>query len=412
MKSLSHATRLAAATGSLIVASLALQGAPAFADHTRQHTCEQAGGVFTAGATANADRCVVTTTTAVTGPFGAPTTTFSEPVPDGTSPIFIDTPSVPAGAPTVEEETRNVGDPVVVQTFLLGQPEVSSVDRDAGVPLSVPVVVPGEPSTETRTEQGTPTSTQAPGTRNCERVNNANARQPVERCERTVVTTTTTPTEEVTTVTTPQERVTTTTQPRETVTTTRTPSTEVFTSTQQQEQCTTTTQPTEFTRTTTQTTTRTQTISYQQRTITTTTTSTFRYQGAGPTAALVLVVFPIAANPRIQTSTSPAEPFVSETTVAGPPNETVETLPGESVVTTTCTPAEPEVTRTEGETTYTQVEAVTPASSVVTVEREQLDPLVAETRRPGEPVVTTTVNGTGQTCTNNPSNAEQRQNRC
>src|SRR3712207_6869598 len=48
------------------------------------------------------------------------------------------------------------------------------------------------------------------------------------RSERTVVTTTTTPTTKVTTVTTPRERVTTTTQARETVTTTTTPSTQVF----------------------------------------------------------------------------------------------------------------------------------------------------------------------------------------
>jgi hypothetical protein len=275
--------------------------------------------------------------------------------------------------------------------------------------VSESVVVSGEPSTATRTERGTPITTQAPGTRNCKRLNDDQAKRPVEKCERTVVTTTTTPTTEVTTVTTPQEQVTTTTQPRETVTTTRTPSTEVFTSTQSRERCVITTQPTEVIRTTTQTTTQTRTISYRQRTITTTTTTTYSYDGRG---ALRLVVFPVAPNPRTTTTTTEAEPFVSQTTLAGPRIETVETFPGDPVVTTLCAPTEAEVTATDGETTYTEEEVITPTAPVITEERENLEPLVAVTRTPGQPIVTTQTTGTGQTCYNNPATAEQRANRC
>lgn len=411
MKSLSNATRLVAATGSFVVASLALPATPAFADHTRQHTCEQAGGVYTAGATAGADRCVVSTSTSITGPFGRPTTTLSEPVPDGTSPIFFDGPPVPAGSPTIEEEIRDVSDPVVIETTRVGEAEVSSVDRDAGEAVSESVVVQGAPSTETRTERGTTTTTQAPGTRNCKRLNDDKAKKPVEKCERTVVTTMTTPTEEVTTVTTPRERVTTTTQPRETVTTTRTPSTEVFTSTQQREQCTITTQPTEFIRTTTQTTNQTQTTSYQQRTITTTVTATYRYQVTAGQTTLVLVVFPVASNPRTTMTTTSAEPLILQTTLPGR-SETVETLPGEPRVATVCAPTEAEVTITEGGTTYAEQEVVTPTAPVITEEREALAPLVVVTRAPGQPIITTRVTGTGQTCYNNPATAEQRANRC
>ncbi|MFD3444703.1 hypothetical protein ACFDTO_08910 [Microbacteriaceae bacterium 4G12] len=407
---------MAAIAALLIGGSIAGPASPAFADHTRQHTCDQAGGFYTAGATPGADRCVVTTSTSVTGPFGAPTTTFSEPVPDGTSPFFVDTPSVPVGAPTVEEETRDVGEPVVVETARVGTPVVESEERDAGEAVAVPVVVPGTPVVTTRTERGTPTSTQAPGYRNCKPVNSGKGdgkgdkgSPKVERCERTVVTTTTTPTTEVTTVTTPQERVTTTTQPRETVTTTTTPSTEVFTSTQQQENCVTTTQATQFTRTTTQNTTQTRSVSYRQRTITTTTTSTYRYMGNGQ---LALVVFPVADNPRVTTRTTEAEPLVTDFQQAGPPIVTVETRAGDSIVNTVCTPIAPEITVTEGETTFAEEVVVTPAPPQITETRETLDPVVTESRAPGEPVVTTSTRGTGKTCYNNPSTAEQRKNRC
>jgi hypothetical protein len=412
MRFFRHATGLVAAAAVLVGGSLVGPASPAFADHTRQHTCDQVDGDFTAGATPGGDRCVVATSTSITGPFGGPTTIMSEPVPSG-SPFFVDGPAVAAGPATTEIQTQDVGAPGVVETTRVGTPVVTTEDRDAGEPVSVPVVVAGTPVVTTRTERGTPTSTKASGTRNCKRVNNGKAAKKVERCERTVVTTTTTPTTEVTTVTTPQERVTTTTQQRETVTTTRTPSTQVFTTTQPRRTCVTTTQPTQFTRTTTQLTTQTRSLSYRQRTITTTTTTTYRYENTPAGAILAPVVFPIAPNPRIRTATTPAEPLVTVVeTLAGPPEVTVETLAGAAVVTTVCSPAQPQVTVTEGQTTFDEQVVVTPAAPEVTVTRETLAPLVTESRAPGEPVVTTTTRGTGKTCYNNPSTSEQRKNRC
>ncbi len=335
---------IAVAAPLLLVGALAAP--PAYADHTRQHTCEQAGGTYTAGATRGADRCVVTTETSVTGPFGRSTTTLSEPRPDGTSPIYIDGPTTPAGEPTTDSEERNVGDPTSVVT-----------------------VIPGTPTSTERTERGTPTSTEASGTINCERVNNENAKKPVEKCERAVVTTTTTPTSVITTVTTPQTERTVTTQAREV--------------------CRTTTQRTTFERTTTQGQVQDQTVTFQQRTITTTTTTTYSYTGSDE---LRLIVFPGGApNPRVTTRTEAAQPLETRTTVPIQPSTTTETLPGEPIVTgPTCTPMDPDITTTESE----------------------LEPLRAETSRPGEPVVTTSTRGTGQTCYNNPSTAEQRRNTC
>ncbi|OLT08544.1 hypothetical protein BJF77_12620 [Kocuria sp. CNJ-770] len=334
---------IAVATPLLFAGTLAAP--PAHADHTRPHTCEEVGGVFTAGATRGADRCVVTEETSITGPFGRPTTTVSEPRPDDTSPIVVDGPVTPTGEPTTASELRDVGEP-----------------------SSVVTVLSGTPTTTERTERGTPTSTDAPGTRNCERVNNENAKKPVEKCERTVVTTTTTPTTVFTTVTTPQTERTVTTQARE--------------------ECRTTTQQTSFVRTTTQGQVQDRTVSYQQRTITTTTTTTYRFDGRDQ---LQLVVFPVAPNPRITTRTEPAEPLETTTTEPIQPSTSTETLPGEPIVTgPTCTPTAPAVTETERE----------------------LEPLSVETSRPGEPVVTTSTSGTGQTCYNNPSSAEQRRNAC
>ncbi|MFF0904456.1 UNVERIFIED_CONTAM: hypothetical protein RF653_12325 [Kocuria sp. CPCC 205316] len=335
-----------------VAAPLLLTGAlaapPAHADHTRQHTCEQAGGVFTAGSTQNLDRCVVTTSTSVTGPFGRPTNTNSEPRPDGTSSIFFDGPTTPTGETTTDSQERNVGDQTNVET-----------------------VVAGTPTTAERTERGAPTSTAAPGTVNCERVNNDNGRRSVERCERAVVTTTTTPTTVVTTVTTPR--------------------TERTVATQAREECITTTQQTSFVRTTTQGQVRDETITYQQRTITTTTTTTNRYAN-NTTGPLVPVVFAGGApNPRVQTQTTPAEPLVETRTVPVQPSMTTETLPGDPIV------GEP---------------VCAPTTPVVTPSERELEPLVVETRRPGEPIVETSTRGTGQTCYNNPSNAEQRRNTC
>ena len=50
------------------------------------------------------------------------------------------------------------------------------------------------------------------------------------------------------------------------------------------------------------------------------------------------------------------------------------------------------------------------AKVTLTLKNSQVEPVVTETRAPGAPVVTTEVRGTGQTCYQNPSNAEQRRN--
>jgi hypothetical protein len=336
--------RVIAVVAPLLVV-VALATPPASADNTRQHTCEQAGGTFRAGTLPGLDRCVVVVQTSVNGPFGAPTTTLSEPRPDHTSPIFVDGPTTPTGAPTTEDAHRDVGEPTEATT-----------------------VVPGVPTaTAERTEQGTPTDAEAPGTRNCRTV--YVREQPVERCERTVVTTTTTPTTVHTTVTTPQTERTVITQARQT--------------------CSTTTQPTSFVRTTTQGQVQDRTISYRQRSITTTTTTTYGFTARH---AMRLVVFASGApNPRTAWRTAPADPWVQTTTVPIQPSSTVETLPGESIVTgPTCTPADAVTTTTERE----------------------VEPLTAETSRPGEPIVTTSTRGTGQTCFINPITALQRLSPC
>jgi hypothetical protein len=412
MRSRRYATTLAT-VGLLIGGAVGPLAPAAYADHTRQHTCDQAGGVFTAGTMLGGDRCTVTTSAAVTGPYGAPTTSLSAPVPVN-SPIMVDSPIVPTGVPTTRIETRDAGSPVVVESKRFGEPEITTADSDAGEPAVESAVVPGAPTTTTRTERGTPISTDAPGTRNCRRLNDDKAAKPVERCERTVVTTTTTPTTVITTVTTPQERVRTTTQPRQTVTTTTTPVTEVFTSTQQQESCATTTQSTSFTRTTTQATTQSRIVSYRQRTITTTTTTIYRYMGGTQSSPLTPVVYESGApNPRTVMRTTEAEPLVTTVgVIAGPPQVTVETLAGPDQVSTLCTPVAPRITVTDGTTTDRVETASVPTAPVVTVTREDLNPIVTETSAPGQPIVTTSTRGTGATCYNNPATAEQRASRC
>src|SRR3712207_2883405 len=177
MRTRGYATILAA--GGLLIGGMFAPAA--YADHTRLHTCAAAGGVFTAGAQGpGGDRCVVTTSvTAPPVPVGT-VVTFGEPTPFG-EPVVVDTDPTPVGEATTETETRDVGDAVVVRTERRGTSEVTAEERDAGEPVSVPVVVPGTPVRSTRTVYGEPTSTEAPGTRNCERVNNRNAAKKVER---------------------------------------------------------------------------------------------------------------------------------------------------------------------------------------------------------------------------------------
>ena len=330
---------LAAVSTSVFV----LPVAPALANHNRQHTCESAGGVFQGASNPNNETC--TFTTVVVGPAvptGEVTTTFGEARPVGDS-TFVDSPPVPAGEATEDREVRNVGDPV-----------------------AVPVTVAGTPRTTTRTEEGETTSTEAAGTQNCQRVNNERGARNVEKCERTVVTTSTTPTTVFTTVTTPQERVTTTTQARE--------------------ECVTTTQPTEFTRTTTQPTEREQTVTPETETTTTTTRTTFTFTG-GPRGVPTVP----SGTPQVSTSTAKGTGTPVVTTVPGEPIITVETLEGDPIVTgPVCTPIEP----------------------VITEERETLEPLSVTTDTPGEPIVETSTRGTGQSCFKNASTAEQRRNAC
>jgi len=330
---------LAAVSASVFV----LPAAPALADHNRQHTCQQAGGVFQGAS--NATNATCTFTTVVVGPAvptGNVTTTFGDATPVGDS-TFVDSPPVPAGQATEDREQRDFGEPV-----------------------SVPVTVAGTPTITTRTETGETTTTEASGTQNCERVNNERSARSVEKCERTVVTTSTTPTTVFTTVTTPQERVTTTTQARE--------------------ECVTTTQPTQFTRTTTQPTQREQTVTPETETTTTTTRTTFTFTPG----ARGLPVLP-SGSPQISTSTATGTGTPVVTTVPGEPIVTRETLEGEPIVTgPVCTPIEP----------------------VITEERETLEPLSETTNAPGQPIVETSTRGTGESCVKNPSTAEQRRNAC
>jgi hypothetical protein len=147
--------------------------APAYADHTRLHTFEQLGGTFRGNSNPNLATC--TFTTVVVGPAvqtGEADIDLGEPTPAGAA-MDVESPATPTGEPTIDRDVNNVGDPV-----------------------SVPVVVAGTPQSETRTVRGETTTTEAPGTQNCKRVNNGNGAHAVEKCERTVVTTSTTPTTE------------------------------------------------------------------------------------------------------------------------------------------------------------------------------------------------------------------------
>lgn len=335
--------------GAATVLLLSLGGvvaAPASANHTRAHTCQTAGGTFVAGANPNQDRCVVATTvTTPPAPSGAPVTTFGEPTPSGPS-RFVDGPDVPTGEPTVDRKINNVGEETSVRT-----------------------VTPGTPSTSMRTVNGTPVTTTASGSRNCERVNNENANRSVERCERTTVATTVTPTTVFTTVTTPQtERI-------------------VFT--QQRVECVTTTQPTTFVRTTTQPTTRTSTTTTPQSTTTTTTTRTFAFQNASASSPLRTAPESTVVGTPVVNKADPL--VVQNANVAGEPIITPETMTGTPIVTgPVCT-------------------ATTPTTRE---ETNELEPTSVTTSAPGTSITTMQTTGTGQTCFKNPSNAEQRRNAC
>jgi hypothetical protein len=321
--------------------------APALATHNaptreRAANCQAAGGTFSEGVPQNnraGDRCVVTTTAdSPAVPSGAPTVTFSEPRPVG-EPVTVESPPVPVGSPEITEETHDFE------------------EAEVGVEI-----VSGTPTVRQRTENGPSQTTETPTTTNCRRVNSPNSDRPVERCERAVLFTTTTPTTVVTTTTTPREEVTTTTQQRETCTTTTFQTEITLTTTQQTERTATTTQPTTFVRTTT------------------TTTFTFDNQNR--------LVLPGTST--VSPQTLAGEPIVTQATVPGEPIVTVDTKAGPPQSETVCALTEPEIT----------------------VDRKNIDPLVVETETPGTPIVTNETRSTGQTCFKNPSNAEQRRNAC
>lgn len=295
----------------------------------RQANCAAIGGTLSSN---NQTCTVVTTTVGPDLPSGEPTVAYSADRPVG-DPVTVDT-SLPARQPdpTVTTEVRDVGDPTVVRTERSGTATVTEEERDAGEAASEDVVVHGAPTAVQRTDLGEPTSVDAPIALDCRRVNDDRAARAVEKCERGVLTTTTTPTTIVTTTTTPRETVTTTTQPRETLITTTPPYTEVFTSTQQRELCTTwtyrtliatmTTQQTERTATTTQPTTRT----------TTTTTTTYGFpRGTDiPTPT---------GTPSVSAAQSPGAPIVTEAVVPGTPVVTVGTRPGTTRLTPSAHPS-------------------------------------------------------------------------
>ena len=399
--------------GSVAAVALAASGlvlgpaGPAMADHNQTHrdqraACTALGGQFGGTNTSNATCTVVTTVDGPAVPSGAPTTT-SGPSEDVGEPTSVDSAPVRQPDPEVETFERDAGEATSVTTYRRGTPVVTEEDRDAGEATSVSVIVAGTPTSTTRTERGESTTTETPTTTNCRRVNNENSKKPVERCERAVLYTTTTPTTVITTTTTPRERVTTTIQPRETVVTTTTPVTEVITTTQPRESCTTTTYQTLIITTTTQRRQHTETTS-QPTTITTTTTTTrYTYNGTTPV---------LAGTPQISTTTRPGDPIVTSVPVEDEPEITTSTRPGPEESDTVCTPAEPVITSEDGETTQDVHTATVSAEPVVTVTREDIDPLVVEIEAPGAPIVDEEVRSTGETCYNNPSTAQQRRNRC
>lgn len=395
---------LAAATALGLALTLGA-ATPAFAGPAeKQANCTAIGGTLSGNGTNQV--CTVTTVVVAPDvPSGSATVTFSADRAVG-DPVTVDT-SLPARQPdpTVTTEERNVGEPTVVRTERAGTPVVTYEDRDAGDASSEHVVVQGAPSSTSRTELGTPVSVQTPTTIGCHRVNDERAAKPVEKCERAVLTTTTTPTTIVTTTTTPQERVTTTTQPRETLITTTTPWTEVFTSTQQRELCTTTTYDTVIATMTTQQTERTATSTQPTTRITTTTVTTYAFPRSTdiPTPS---------GTPVVTASTAAGTPVVTETVVPGTPVMTEGTRPGPQESDVECAPIAPVVTATDGDTRQDVATATAPAEPDITVTRADVEPLVVDTFAPGASIVATDVRGLGDSCVVNPSASAKRGNAC
>ncbi len=372
--------------------------APAFASGERETACAELGGRLSGA------KCTVTTT--VVGPdvpSGTPTVS-NGPSRNVGEPTSVDSLPLRQPNPAVTTIERDAGEATSVTTERRGTPVITEETQDAGEATSESVIVAGTPTTTTRTERGTPTTTETPTTTNCRRVNDESAKKPVERCDRAVLTTTTTPTTIVTTVTTPQEQVTTTTQPRETVVTTTTPVTEVVTTTQPRESCTTTTFQTEITTTTTQRREFTATTTQPTTRTTTRTTTVFTFTGSPEV--------PVPGPPKVNTTTEPGAPIVTTAQVEDTPVITTSTRPGPEESDTVCSPTAPVVTVRDGETRDDVNTDTVEAAPVVTVTREAIEPLVVETEAPGTPIVEQDLRTTGESCFKNPSTAEQRRNRC
>jgi hypothetical protein len=370
----------------------------------RRAACTALGGTFNDVPNPNNQQCTVTTS--VVGPAvpsGTPTVTHGPSGPVG-APTSVDSAPVRQPNPDVSTQVRDAGDSTSVTTERLGTPVITREERNAGDATSASAIVPGTPTSTTRTVHGTPARTETPTTTNCRRINDEHAAKPVERCDRAVLITTTTPTTIITTTTTPRERVTTTTQPRETVVTTTTPVTEVITTTQPRESCTTTTYATVITTTTTQPTEHTATTTQPTTKTTTTTTTTYTYARNSDV--------PVPGTPQIIRTDTPGPDTVTRAQIADAPIITTSTRPGADESDTVCTPSAPVITSRDGATTNNVTTATVPAEAVVTVTRETIAPLVVETEAAGAPIVSTDVNGTGTTCIKNPATAEQRSNRC
>ena len=372
---------------------------PAFAASPREDACTAAGGTLSAN---NQTCTVVDVAVGADLPFGDPSTTYSEAWAVGDAVTVDISDPVRQPSPVVTTAEGDVGDAVVVRTERAGTGVVTFEERDAGAAASESVVAQGTPTSATRVELGASSSTESPTAIDCVRINDPRAAKAVERCDRAMRITTTTPTTLVTTTTTPQQLVTTTTQPRETLITTTTPYTEVFTSTQQRELCTTLTYATLIDTRTTQTTERTATTVQPTTQTTVTTTTEYGFQGNDLRLARTSVA----------SQTVPGVPVVTQAIVDGAPIITTGTRVGPDQADTTCEPIEPVVTATDGETRLEAVLVVEPAASIVTVQHADIEPLVVETSVDGAPIVTVDVRPLAETCMHTPAVSDQRKNRC
>lgn len=395
---------LAAATTLGFVLALGSAIAPASAGPADQlANCAALGGTVTG----NGANQVCTVTVVVVSPdvaSGGPSVDYGPDRPVGAA-VTVDT-STPVRQPdpAVSAEEGDVGEPVVVRSERAGTPTITEVERDRGAATDEHVVEPGTPTSTHRTELGIATSVDAATAIDCRRVNAARAARSVEKCERAILTTTTTPTTIVTTTTTPQELVTTSTQPRETLITTTTPYTEVFTSTQQRELCTTTTYSTLIATLTTQATERTETTTQPTTRTTTTTVTSYNY----PRGTDLPTLFSSSSS----STSATGSPVVTTAAVPGTPILTDGQRAGDDESDVVCEPIAADVTSVDGATWDVATTATAPAEPIVTVTRAEIDPLVVDSASAGADIVSTSIRGLAEMCVVNPSQSAQRGNAC